>query len=60
VEREIKETGGEASSIVVDTRDVESVNRMVAKTVEVLPPTSTTYSYRITNFGIRLTATSTS
>jgi NAD(P)-dependent dehydrogenase (short-subunit alcohol dehydrogenase family) len=35
VEREIREAGGEATAIVVDVRDVESVDRMVAKTVEI-------------------------
>jgi hypothetical protein len=35
VEREIREAGGDATAIVVDVRDVESVGRLVVKTVEV-------------------------
>lgn len=34
VEREIKEAGGEATAIAVDVRDYESVQRLVAGTVE--------------------------
>ena len=34
VEREIREAGGQATSIVVDTRDPDSVKQMVDKTVE--------------------------
>jgi NAD(P)-dependent dehydrogenase (short-subunit alcohol dehydrogenase family) len=33
VEREIREAGGEATAIAVDTRDYDSVQRMVAQTV---------------------------
>jgi NAD(P)-dependent dehydrogenase (short-subunit alcohol dehydrogenase family) len=33
VEREIREAGGDATSIVVDTRDVDSVENLVAKVV---------------------------
>lgn len=35
VEREIREAGGEATAIPVDTMDFESVKRMVSQTVEV-------------------------
>ncbi|KAI2637421.1 hypothetical protein GGS21DRAFT_511476 [Xylaria nigripes] len=35
VEREIREAGGEATAIIVDTRDFESIQRCVAKTVEI-------------------------
>lgn len=35
VAREIVESGGTATAIAVDTRDVDSVNAMVAKTVEI-------------------------
>jgi len=35
VEREIREAGGEATAIVVDTRDPESVKRLVDRTVEI-------------------------
>ena len=35
VEREIKEAGGEATAIVVDTRDTETVQRLVNQTVKV-------------------------
>ncbi|KAL2357149.1 short chain dehydrogenase [Cryomyces antarcticus] len=34
VEREIREAGGDATAVPVDTRDPESVRRMVARTVE--------------------------
>ncbi|TKA68956.1 hypothetical protein B0A49_04662 [Cryomyces minteri] len=34
VEREIREAGGDATAVPVDTRDPESVQRMVARTVE--------------------------
>lgn len=33
VEREIREAGGEAAAVVVDTRDYESVQRMVKETI---------------------------
>lgn len=35
VEREIREAGGDATAIAVDTRDFESVEKLVAKTIEV-------------------------
>lgn len=35
VAREIKEAGGQATAIAVDTRDFESVQRMVDETVKV-------------------------
>ena len=35
VVREIQEAGGEASAVSVDTRDFDSVQRMVARTIEV-------------------------
>jgi NAD(P)-dependent dehydrogenase (short-subunit alcohol dehydrogenase family) len=35
VEREIREAGGQATAVEVDVRDVESVKRLVDKTVEV-------------------------
>jgi NAD(P)-dependent dehydrogenase (short-subunit alcohol dehydrogenase family) len=35
VEREIREAGGEATAVPVDTRDYESVRNLVAKTIEV-------------------------
>jgi ketopantoate hydroxymethyltransferase len=35
VEREIREAGGEATAIEVDTRHFESVQRLVDKTIEV-------------------------
>lgn len=35
VVREIKEAGGDAAEVTVDVRDYESVQRMVAKTIEV-------------------------
>jgi len=34
VEREIREAGGEATAVIVDVRDVESVEKMVAKVIE--------------------------
>ncbi len=40
VEREIREAGGEATAIVVDTRDPESVERLINRTVEVYDPLS--------------------
>lgn len=38
VEREIKEAGGEAKAIAVDTRDFESVQRMVEEAIKVRSP----------------------
>lgn len=38
VEREIREAGGEATALAVDTRDYESVKKLVAGTVEVCSP----------------------
>ena len=35
VEREIKEAGGEATAVVVDTRDFECVLKVINKTIEV-------------------------
>jgi hypothetical protein len=35
VEREIREAGGETTAIPVDTRDVDSVQQLVDKTVQV-------------------------
>jgi hypothetical protein len=35
VEREIREAGGEATAVVVDTRSYESVQAMIEKTVHV-------------------------
>jgi len=35
VEREIQEAGGKATAIAVDTRDFESVQKLVAETIEV-------------------------
>jgi len=35
VEREIREAGGDGTAIAVDVRDVESVERLVARTVEI-------------------------
>lgn len=35
VEREIREAGGAATAVAVDTRDYESVRRLVDKTIEV-------------------------
>lgn len=35
VEREIREAGGEATAIAVDTRDVEQINRLVHETVRI-------------------------
>ena len=35
VEREIREAGGEATALPVDTTDYESVKRMVAETIKV-------------------------
>ena len=35
VEREIREAGGDAVALPVDTRDVEAVSRLVQKTVEI-------------------------
>lgn len=35
VEREIREAGGEAAAIPVDTTDLESIQRLVATTIEV-------------------------
>lgn len=35
VEREIREAGGEATAVTVDTRDYDSVQRMVDKTIEI-------------------------
>lgn len=38
VEREIREAGGQATAIAVDTRDFESVQRLVDETVKVTYP----------------------
>ena len=38
VAREIHEAGGEATAIAVDTRDFESVQKLVAATIEVGEP----------------------
>jgi NAD(P)-dependent dehydrogenase (short-subunit alcohol dehydrogenase family) len=38
VAREIKEAGGQATALPVDTRDFESVKRMVEETIRVRPP----------------------
>jgi len=35
VEREIREVGGQATAITVDTRDFESVQRLVEETIKV-------------------------
>jgi len=35
VEREIREAGGDATAIAVDTRDVPSVEKLVARTIEI-------------------------
>jgi NAD(P)-dependent dehydrogenase (short-subunit alcohol dehydrogenase family) len=35
VEREIREAGGQATAIAVDTRDFDSIQRLVAETVKV-------------------------
>ncbi|KAK2778893.1 hypothetical protein FQN53_001585 [Emmonsiellopsis sp. PD_33] len=35
VEREIREAGGDAAALPVDTRDHEAINRLVTKTVEI-------------------------
>ena len=35
VQREIREAGGEATAIAVDTRDFESVQKLVAETIKV-------------------------
>jgi hypothetical protein len=35
VEREIREAGGEATAIAVDTRDFDTVQKLVDQTVEV-------------------------
>lgn len=35
VEREIREAGGQASAITVDTRDFESVQRLVEQTIKI-------------------------
>jgi len=35
VEREIREVGGHATAIAVDTRDFESVQRLVEETIKV-------------------------
>jgi len=35
VEREIREAGGQATAITVDTRDFESVKRMVEEAIKV-------------------------
>jgi len=35
VEREIREAGGEATAIAVDTRDVEQINHLVNETVRI-------------------------
>lgn len=37
VEREIKEAGGEATAVAVDTRNFSGVQSMVDKTIEVKP-----------------------
>jgi len=38
VEREIREAGGQATAIAVDTRDFESVQRLVEETIKVMIP----------------------
>lgn len=38
VEREIREAGGKATAIAVDTRDFESVQKLVDETVKVRKP----------------------
>jgi hypothetical protein len=39
VEREIRETGGEATAIAVDTRKFESIQELVEKTIKVVEST---------------------
>jgi hypothetical protein len=36
VEREIREAGGEATAISVDTRDYQQIEQLVAKTIQVV------------------------
>ena len=40
VEREIREAGGEATAISVDTRSYSSVQKMIEKTIQVRKPSS--------------------
>lgn len=39
VEREIREAGGQATAIAVDTRDYDNVQKLVNETVKVVFPT---------------------